>query len=85
MKSDTDRDVRERYRAMLLGLPAGKRVAACCRMFDEARILAAAGLAEEPDPLDRTLRTRLFLRFYGRDYSPDERIRIISALDGRTY
>lgn len=50
-------------------------------MISTARALAEAGLANEPNLNNLTLRSRLFLRFYSRDFSPEEQEKIIQALE----
>lgn len=83
MKGDTSPAMREKYRAMLMAMTPGERLAACCAMFDTARTLALAGLADEADPQGLSLKARLFLRLYRRDFSPEESRRIVAALQGR--
>jgi len=83
VKSDTSRAMQEKYRGMLMAMAPGERLAACCAMFDTAKTLALAGLADEPDPQGLSLKARLFLRLYGRDFPPEERRRIVAVLQGR--
>jgi hypothetical protein len=51
-----------------------------CEMFDAARTLARAGLAAQGSGQAETLDVQLFQRFYGNDFSPDQRERIIARL-----
>ncbi len=50
-------------------------------MFGTARALAIAGPSAEDDGDGHSLRARLFLRLYGRDFGPEERGRIVDQLD----
>jgi len=81
MTRDTTPAVRKMYREMLMSRLPAERLAASCRMFATARELALAGLAAEGDSGNHSLRARLFLRLYGRDFGPDERHLIIERLD----
>ena len=81
MTRDTTPTVRTMYREMLMARPPAERLAAGCRMFATARELALAGLAAEDDPSGHSLRARLFLRFYGRDFDAAERRWIVARLD----
>ena len=81
MTCDTTPAVRTMYREMLMARPPAERLAAGCRMFATARALALAGLGAAGDSDGHSLRARLFLHLYGRDFGPDERRRIIERLD----
>lgn len=81
MTRDTTPAVRTMYRAMLMARPPAERLAASCRMFATARELALAGLAAAGETGGHSLRARLFLRLYGRDFGPDERRLIVARLD----
>ena len=77
---DTDPAVAAEYRRMLLPLAPGRRMAMACAMFQTAKAMARAGnLSNGPLP-ESEVRRQLFLRFYGRDFSPEERDRILGAL-----
>lgn len=81
MTRDTTHAVRTMYRDMLMSRPPGERLAAGCRMFATARTLALAGLTAAGEAGGHSLRARLFLRLYGRDFDPAERRRIVERLD----
>ena len=70
-----------KYRDLILSLSPEQRLLMGCKMFDTARALAEAGLTKEPNPNNLPLRTRLFLRFYQRDFSTQEIIKITQALE----
>lgn len=81
MTRDTTPAVRDLYREMLMDRPPAERLAAGYRMFATARALAVAGLTSDGDGDGHSLRARLFLRIYGRDFDPEERSRIVARLD----
>ncbi len=75
--TDTSPEVLLRYRAQLLALPPGARLAMASRMFSTAKALALAGLRSEDGC---TSREQLFRRFYGSDFDPLDVQRIIEHL-----
>lgn len=81
MKKDTSPEMQARYLAMLQALSPGERLEKASRMFASARILALAGLADEPNPEGYSMRARLFLRFYGGDFPEPELSRIVARLN----
>lgn len=79
--NDTAPDMAARLDALLAQRSGSDRVRMACEMFDLARALAVAGIRnDEPDISLRDLRARLFERLYGRDFSEEERARIIATL-----
>jgi hypothetical protein len=54
-----------------------------CSMHATAQALVKASVLEN-DPLasPAALRRALFLRFYGHEFDPDTRVKILSALEG---
>ena len=82
MSQDTSAEVRARYRDMLMALTPEQRLVMCTRMWADARALVVAGLADEPNPEGHSLRARIFLRMYGRDFEPAERERIVAWFNG---
>ncbi len=73
--------VEERFRKMILNLTPGERVTMACRMFSTGVALVRAGLRACGD--EDTLagdRQRVFMRLYGRDFSPSERAGILRSL-----
>ena len=79
--SDTSREVELRFRNMMMRRSPGERLAMACRMFTTARTLVLAGIAGSPEELDPgELRGLLFRRTYGKDFSPEQIARIVSAL-----
>jgi hypothetical protein len=81
MIRDTSEEMRTRYRDMIMALTPEQRLVMCTRMWADARTLVIAGLADAPNPEGHSLRARIFLRMYGRDFEPAERERIVAALN----
>ena len=79
---DTSEDIEKKYRSMLLALEPAERVEMGCRMFSTAKALASAGIRHElkgkAGPGE--IRRKIFLRFYGNDFSESELKEILSAL-----
>jgi len=71
----------QKYKDLIMALTPGQRVIMGCEMFDAARKIMEAGLANEPNPKNLTHRARIFLRLYGRDFSTQELEKITRALD----
>jgi hypothetical protein len=63
---------------MLLSKSNTERFRMGCEMFETAKALTVAGLLAEGSG---DLRRRLFLRFYGRDFSPRQRERILRRIE----
>lgn len=80
--TDTSPDTAIRYRRMIMSLTPAERLTMASGMFDSARLLALAGIREAlgKNATEQQLRVELFLRFYGADYAPDQRQRIVSEL-----
>lgn len=79
--TDTSPAVDRKYRQMLMQRSGAERVKMGGSMFATARALAVASIrAEDPSVSAGALRRALFLRFYGGDFSPEERERIAAWL-----
>ena len=83
MSRDTSAEAQARYRDMLMAQTPEQRLIMCTRMWADARALVVAGLADEPNPEGHSLRARIFLRMYGRDFEPAERARIVAWFNER--
>ena len=78
---DTAPAVERKFRQMLLKRSGEKRLKMGCSMHATARALAVASLLQKhPGSHAAELKRLLFLQFYGADFAPKERKRIISAL-----
>ena len=79
--SDTHPDAAERYARALMSKSPAERLRMACSMFDAARILAEAHIrSRQPDITPRGLKRQLFLRFYGSDFTDDEKRRILESI-----
>jgi hypothetical protein len=73
--------VDRKYRQMLMQRSGAERLRMAGSMFATARALAVASIrAKDPSVSASALRQALFLRFYGGDFSPEERERIVTWL-----
>ena len=79
--TDTPPQVMQRYRAMLLARSPEERLKMGCSMNATARALVRASvLAEDPHASPAAMRCALFLRFYGHEFEPAARERILVRL-----
>jgi hypothetical protein len=61
--------------------PGGERLRIVSEMFDLTRSLLIAGIrAARPDITEGELRQELFLRYYGDEFSPEQREKILAAI-----
>ena len=82
---DTPADVERRYRAMLLRRSGEERLRMGCSMHAMARALVRASVLEQdPQVSPAALRQTFFLRFYGQDFDPEARDRILEWLGAVT-
>jgi hypothetical protein len=81
---DTSPAVERKFRGMLMQRTGAERLKMGCSMHSTAQALAKAYISEQhPDAHPRELKQRLFLHFYGADFTPRQRKRILSALSTR--
>jgi hypothetical protein len=79
---DTSPEIEARRIEMIRQVSPERRLAMGCSMFDFARQLAREAIrAGNPGISERALRLELFLRFYGDDFSPASRKKIMKALE----
>jgi len=72
----------QRYRVMLLQRSGVERLKMGCSMHATAQALVRASILEkDPQASPEALRRALFLRFYGQDFDPQSRERILRALE----
>ena len=79
--NDTAPDVVERFRDMMSSKTPEERLRMASRMFSTARKLVVSGAGADQDHAGR--RRHLFLKFYARDFSEDDRERILQRLTGQ--
>ena len=75
---DTSPEMEARFREMLMARSGAERLRMGFDMFDTARALVLAGLPPGTSEADR--RVHLFLRFYGDEFTAEQRERIIAAI-----
>jgi hypothetical protein len=70
-----------RYHSMLMGRSGAERMVMGCAMFDDARRMVEASIrAINPDIDEVALRQALFLHFYGHEFDPEQRRRILAGI-----
>src|SRR5689334_4838653 len=71
-----------RFRAMIMARPpGGERLKITAAMFETTRKLMIAAIrAARPDITEVELRQELFLRYYGDEFSAEERERILAGI-----
>ncbi len=77
---DTTEAIDTIYREMLMKRSGAERLRMGAAMSDAARSLARAGLRAQADCSEADMRARLFVRFYGSDFSAVETSRIVAHL-----
>ena len=79
--SDTSPEMEKRYHAMLMERSGQERLEMGCSMYDAARaIVRSSILNENPGLTEGELKERIFLRFYGLDFSETQKRKIIAGL-----
>ncbi len=78
---DTHPDIAIRYREMMMRKSGEQRLRMGCSMFDTAKeIVRSSILADQPNISDAEMKREIFLRFYGHEFSPADRKKVIAAL-----
>ena len=78
---DTPAATERKFRDMLLRRSSEERLRMGCSMHSTARALVMASVLENNPSASRVaVRKALFLRFYGKDFSPLRRRKILRAL-----
>ncbi|MBI3616957.1 MAG: hypothetical protein HY210_01910 [Candidatus Omnitrophica bacterium] len=81
--NDTSPEMEKRYHDMLMRRSGEERLEMGCSMFDAARaIVRSSILNEDPGLTERELKEKIFLRFYGLDFSEAQKQKIIAGLKG---
>ncbi len=81
--NDTSEEMEKRYRAMLMERSGEERLKMGCSMFDAAKeIVRSSILNENPGLTESELKEKIFLRFYGLDFSESQKQKIIAGLKG---
>jgi hypothetical protein len=80
--TDTSPEIEALWLQMWKKVPPSERLRMGCEMFSTAKELALAGIRKELGRNDpKETRRRLFMRFYGSDFTPEETERILTHLD----
>ena len=80
---DTSEEMQKRYHALLMRRSGEERLKMGCSMFDAAKeIVKSSLLNENPGLTARELKEKIFLRFYGLDFSESQKQKIIAGLSG---
>lgn len=78
---DTTPAIEEKIREMLMKKTPQERLKMGGSMFETSQFLIATGILQNnPTISDKDLRKEVFLRFYGNDFSSDERDKILKHL-----
>lgn len=81
--NDTSPEMEKRYHTMLMERSGEERLKMGCSMYDAARaIVRSSILNENPGLTESELKEKIFLRFYGLDFSETEKRKIIAGLKG---
>ena len=78
---DTSPEMAAKMRELFLRKTLLERLEMGCSMYDTSRyLITQAILRENPGISPALLRREIFLRFYGEDFEPEEREKIIAYL-----
>ena len=79
--NDTSPEMEKQYHALLMRRSGAERLKMGCSMFAAAReIVKSSILNENPGLTESELKERIFLRFYGLDFSESQKQKIIAQL-----
>jgi hypothetical protein len=79
---DTNPEMDDRYRDILMNLSGEQRLKMGCSMFDTAKALMWAGiLARNPRASTAEVRQTLFLQLYGHEFDAQTRAKIVAAIE----
>ena len=81
--NDTQPEVERNFREMIMSRTTpSERLAMASRMFAAAKFVAIAGIRMQYGDLSNVvIRKHLFLRWYGGDFTPEQREAILRSLD----
>jgi len=78
---DTHPDVAIRFRDLMMSKSGQQRLLMGCSMYDTAKkIVRSAIYNSRPEITDQEMKTEIFLRFYGKEFSRADREKFLSAL-----
>jgi len=77
---DTHESIQKRFFQMMMSKSPVDRLRMGCSMFDSAKQIVRSSILERnPDGSPLEIRKEMFLRFYGQDFQPDQKIKILDA------
>lgn len=80
---DTSPEMERRFQKMIMQKTGQERMRMGFSMFEMARKQVISSiLVEKPDATPNEIKAGIFNRFYGQDYSPEEREKILNLLGG---
>ena len=83
---DTPPEMEARYRDMLMQRSGEERLKMGCAMRETARALVEASIREQdPQATPEAVRKGLFLRFYGHEFDPESRAKILAAIESASH
>jgi len=78
---DTHPEIAVRYRELMMRKSGQQRLVMGCSMYDTAKeIVRSAIYNSRPGITEAEIKREIFLRFYGQEFSEDDRKKLISAL-----
>ena len=78
---DTHPDITIRFRDLMMSKTGQQRLLMGCSMYDTARqIVRDAIYNNRPDITEKDLKKEIFLRFYGKEFSPSDREKFLTVL-----
>lgn len=81
MKSDTNKNISERFQRMIMEKSREDRLIMGCSMFHTARELIKYSILNKyPKIRPQMMKEEIFLRFYGSDFSKEEKGQILENL-----
>lgn len=79
--NDTSPEMEKRYHDMLMRRSGEERLKMGCAMYDAAKeIVRSSILNENPGLTEQELKEKIFLRFYGLDFSESRKRKIVAEL-----
>ena len=79
--NDTSIEIAGQFQRMLMQKKPEERLRMACSMFDAAKSIAKSSILEKfPAISPVEMKQKIFLRFYGEEFSEDQRRKILNAL-----
>jgi hypothetical protein len=78
---DTHPDITIRFRDLMMSKTGQERLLMGCSMYDTARqIVRDAIYNNRPEITEEDMKKEIFLRFYGKEFSPSDREKFLTVL-----